>query len=59
MGTDGHIGHRILLSITLCFGPVIIHSKNDFFALFLAFFVTYIQCFAHIHLKMTNIRYGM
>ena len=33
--------------------------KNDFFALFLVFFVTYIQCFAHIHSRMTNIRYGM
>ena len=28
MGTDGHTGHRMLLSITLCFGPVIIHSKT-------------------------------
>ena len=28
MGTPGHTGHRMLLSITLCFGPVIIHSKT-------------------------------
>ena len=58
MGTDGHIGHRMLLSVTLCFGPLITNNtlKNDFFALFLVFFVTYIECFAHIHSRMTNIR---
>ena len=33
--------------------------KNDFFALFLVFFVTYIQCFAHTYSRMTDIRYGM
>ena len=58
MGYDGHIEHRMLLSVTLCFSTNNT-LKNDFFALFLAVFVTYIQCFAHIHLRMTNIRYGM
>ena len=33
--------------------------KNDFFALFLVFFVTYIQCFAHTYPRMADIRYGM
>ena len=42
MGTDGHIGHRMLLSVTLCFSANNT-LKNDFCALFLAVFVTHIQ----------------
>ena len=44
MGThasNGRDGHRMLLSVTLGFGPITTHTQNDFFALFLFPFTTF------------------
>ena len=41
----GGMGHRMLLSVTLGFGPITTHTQNDFFALFLFPFTTF-----HSHL---------